>query len=167
MGRLPDAMSFDMGALLEPLCVAVHATRRAKITPQANKVLVFGAGPVGLMCAAMCRHEGVKRIMITDMQNERLDFALMNRFAHGGHLPSSRGGGSVESRLKEAECLAAELCGAGNNVDGRGFDVVFECTGAEACTRAAIYVSSPILCLLLWSGVSLQTLIGSGCTTRW
>ena len=62
--RLPDHVSFEEGALLEPLAVGVHACKRAGVTP-GDKVLVCGAGPIGLVCMMVARAQGAASIVIT------------------------------------------------------------------------------------------------------
>ena len=52
--KLPDDISLDVGALLEPLGVALHAFRRSQMQ-KGSTVLVFGAGAVGLLCAAVAK----------------------------------------------------------------------------------------------------------------
>lgn len=62
--RLPDNMSFDEGALLEPLSVAVHACQRAGVK-LGSKVLVCGAGPIGLLCMLTAKACGASEVLIT------------------------------------------------------------------------------------------------------
>ena len=140
--KLPDHISFDVGAILEPLSVAIQASRRAQIT-QGSSTLVFGAGAVGLLCAAMAKVAGSSRVVITDIQQERVKFATQYGFAHEGFTVPARRGQNIDEKLqiaKEAAALAAEniLNGKGS---ATGFDVVLECTGVENCTQAAIYAT--------------------------
>ncbi len=63
--RLPDNMSFGEGALMEPLAVAVYACKRAAISMGLNqKVLVTGAGPVGLLTAMSAKALGAEDVVI-------------------------------------------------------------------------------------------------------
>ncbi|MGB3964310.1 MAG: alcohol dehydrogenase catalytic domain-containing protein, partial [Tepidanaerobacteraceae bacterium] len=55
--KLPEHLSYSAGALIEPLAVAVHAVRRADIK-LGEKVLVIGAGAIGILVAALCRRRG-------------------------------------------------------------------------------------------------------------
>ena len=57
-------MSFDEGALLEPLSVAVHACRRAGVQ-LGSKVLVCGAGPIGLVCLLTAKACGASEVVVT------------------------------------------------------------------------------------------------------
>ena len=62
--RLPDHVSNDEGALLEPLSVGVHACNRAGVT-LASKVLVCGAGPIGLVNLAVAKARGASQVCVT------------------------------------------------------------------------------------------------------
>jgi Threonine dehydrogenase and related Zn-dependent dehydrogenases len=82
---LPDHVSFDSAALLEPLSVAIHAVNRAKPTP-GSTALVMGAGTVGLLTAAMARQSGCTSIIIADVDQGRVDFAISKGFATHGYV---------------------------------------------------------------------------------
>lgn len=62
--RLPDNVSLDEGAVMEPLSVAVHACRRAGVG-LGNKVLVCGAGPIGLVCMLTAKACGASKVIMT------------------------------------------------------------------------------------------------------
>jgi 2-desacetyl-2-hydroxyethyl bacteriochlorophyllide A dehydrogenase len=71
---LPDTLSFDQGALVEPLAVAMHAVNQSRI--QAGQTaLVFGAGPIGLCAVIVLRYYGVDRIVVADQSDQRLAVA--------------------------------------------------------------------------------------------
>ena len=141
--RLPDNVSLALGAVLEPLGVAIHASKRAQTAP-GSSTLVLGAGAVGLLCAAMSKVMGFSNVVIADIQAERVKFAIDNGFAHGGFVVPRKRGQDIGEKLqiaKETAALAAEV----KTVEGDNLgevDIVFECTGVEACTQAAIYVGS-------------------------
>lgn len=65
--KLPDHVSMEEGALLEPLSVAVHACRRAGVCI-GQKVLICGAGPIGLVCLLTARAMGASSIIMTGMK---------------------------------------------------------------------------------------------------
>lgn len=71
---LPDTMSFDQGAMIEPLAVAVHAVRQAGDI-QGKRVAVLGAGPIGNLVAQTAKGMGAHSVMITDVSQLRLDLA--------------------------------------------------------------------------------------------
>jgi L-iditol 2-dehydrogenase len=71
---VPDTLSDDAAALIEPLSVGVWACRKARVGPGA-RVLVTGAGPVGLLCLQAARAFGAADVMITDVNPARLSLA--------------------------------------------------------------------------------------------
>ncbi|OWM75648.1 L-idonate 5-dehydrogenase-like [Punica granatum] len=72
--KLPDNVSLEEGAMCEPLSVGVHACRRANINPTTN-VLIIGSGPIGLVTLLAARAFGAPRIIIVDVDDERLSIA--------------------------------------------------------------------------------------------
>jgi L-iditol 2-dehydrogenase len=71
---LPDTIDTELGALIEPLAVAVHAVRRADVH-FGHRVLVTGAGPIGILCAQVARAAGATEVVITDVDEDRLAHA--------------------------------------------------------------------------------------------
>ena len=74
---LPDEIDDDIGAILDPLGNAVHTALSFDLLGE--DVLVTGAGPIGIMAAAVARHAGARNVVITDIVPERL--ALAGRVA--------------------------------------------------------------------------------------
>jgi threonine 3-dehydrogenase len=70
---LPDAIDDDIGAILDPLGNAVHTALSFDIVGE--DVLITGAGPIGIMGAAVARHVGARHVVITDLNPERLKLA--------------------------------------------------------------------------------------------
>ena len=68
---LPEEMSFDEGAMIEPLAVAVHALRRVGDV-QGMNIAVLGAGPIGILVAQTAKGMGAKQVLITDVSDVRL-----------------------------------------------------------------------------------------------
>lgn len=158
--RLPDDMPLDYGALLEPLGVAIHAVRRASFQP-GSRVLIFGAGAVGLLCAAMARISGASRVVIADIDAGRTNFAAKNNFAHAGYTVSTRRGQTVEENLSIATELADSICkeNLGDEDEAGGFDIAFECTGVPSCLQSSIYATRPGgKIMLIGMGTPIQTL---------
>lgn len=85
--RLPDHVSFEAAALLEPLSVGIHAVNRANPSP-GSTALVMGAGTVGLLTAAMARQSGCTSVIIADVDAGRVDYALKHGFATRGFVVS-------------------------------------------------------------------------------
>jgi L-iditol 2-dehydrogenase len=72
--KLPDNVSYEEGSLLEPLAVCVHACIRGGVGP-GSSVLITGAGPIGLISLLVAKACGATTIVITDIMQNRLDFA--------------------------------------------------------------------------------------------
>lgn len=72
--KIPSNMSYGTAALLEPLCVALHALRTCPISV-GSAAAVFGAGPIGLLTMAVARASGAHPLVITDTDATRLEFA--------------------------------------------------------------------------------------------
>lgn len=72
--KLPDDVTLEEGALMEPLSVGVHACKRASIGIDST-VLILGAGPIGLVSLLVAKAMGASKIVITDLVQERLDVA--------------------------------------------------------------------------------------------
>lgn len=71
---LPDNVSFEQGALIEPLAVGVHAVRNANVG-LGDKVAILGAGPIGLGILLAARNSGATRVFITDTLDYNLEIA--------------------------------------------------------------------------------------------
>ncbi|MGY6704475.1 L-threonine 3-dehydrogenase [Roseinatronobacter sp.] len=70
---LPDAVDDEIGAILDPLGNAVHTALSFDLVGE--DVLITGAGPIGIMAAAVARHVGARHVVITDVNPMRLDLA--------------------------------------------------------------------------------------------
>lgn len=70
---LPDAIDDEIGAILDPLGNAVHTALSFDLVGE--DVLITGAGPIGIMAAAVARHVGARHVVITDVNQARLDLA--------------------------------------------------------------------------------------------
>jgi len=71
---LPDSLSDEAGALMEPLSVAIWACRKAGVSA-GDRVLVTGAGPIGLLCQQAARAFGATSVEISDVSEPRLELA--------------------------------------------------------------------------------------------
>ncbi len=70
---LPDGIDDEIGAILDPLGNAVHTALSFDLVGE--DVLITGAGPIGIMAAAVARHVGARHVVITDINQDRLDLA--------------------------------------------------------------------------------------------
>lgn len=117
--RLPEAMSFRQGALVEPLAVGLHAVRRSRLAA-GQSVLVVGAGPVGLAVALWCRFFGARHVVASDRVSQRAGSAA--RFGATDWIDAGRE--DVVGRFKQAA--------------GARPDLVFDCVGAPGSHQLAM-----------------------------
>ena len=117
--KLPDDLSFDEGALMEPLSVGIHACRRGKVS-RGTKVLIMGAGPIGLATLLAAKHSGAGMVAITDVRQERLEV-------------SKTIGADITFNVDSGMRGATELLSYSPL-----FDVAIDCTGAESAIRTSI-----------------------------
>ncbi|KAG9185700.1 L-iditol 2-dehydrogenase [Alternaria panax] len=166
--KLPDDMSLDLGALLEPLSVAIQASKRAQLAP-GSTVLVFGAGAVGLLVAAMAKISGAGTVVIADIDAGRVQFAVEHKFAHRSFTVPMKRGSTIEEQLDIAKEVAAEVGKLSKESGGEvgEVDAVFECTGVPSCVQASIYATRPGgKVLLIGMGTPIQTLPISAAALR-
>jgi Threonine dehydrogenase and related Zn-dependent dehydrogenases len=71
--KLPDSVDDEMGAILDPFGNAIHATLSFNLVGE--DVLITGAGPIGIMSAAIALHVGARKVLITDINDDRLSLA--------------------------------------------------------------------------------------------
>lgn len=112
--KLPEYLTYDTGALIEPLSVATHAVRRADIR-LGETVLVIGAGAIGMMIASICRRSGAGEVIIADFSDNRLETAKKL----GATITINSGKVNLEDEIQRI-------------TNGKGVDKSFECVGLEA-----------------------------------
>lgn len=110
---LPDEISDETGAILDPLGNAVHTALSFDLIGE--DVLITGAGPIGIMAAAVARHVGARHIVITDVNEDRLALAREVADVQAVNV-STTDLKDVQASLKLAE----------------GFDVGLEMSGNQA-----------------------------------
>ncbi|KAI1301715.1 Sorbitol dehydrogenase [Halotydeus destructor] len=121
--KLPDHVSAEEGAVLEPLSVGVHACKRANVQVGHN-VLICGAGPIGLVTLLSAKAFGASKICITDINEQRLKMAKQLGASCTILISKDL---SVE---ETAQKVHAEL--------GAHPDITFECSGAEPSLNLAV-----------------------------
>lgn len=134
--RMPDAVSFGEGAMVEPFAIGLQAATRARIQP-GDVGLVVGAGPIGIMCALAMLSGGCSTVIISDTLDEKLKIAgsydnIITVNALTGNLP--------------------EIVGA--TTGGWGVDVLIEASGSPHAFKgifdlvrpagAVVFVGMPI-----------------------
>ncbi|XP_021943595.1 sorbitol dehydrogenase isoform X1 [Folsomia candida] len=132
--KLPDHVTIEEGALLEPLSVGVHACRRAGVT-LGSVVLICGAGPIGLVSLLVARSMGASKIIVSDLAENRLQVAK----ELGADLvlkvdPSASG--------QDLALQVEQTLGVMPNIS-------IECSGAESSIRLAILSTISGGCVLL------------------
>ncbi|KAH7913099.1 chaperonin 10-like protein [Hygrophoropsis aurantiaca] len=136
---LPDNVSFEQAALAEPLSVLLHASRRANLVA-GQSVLVFGVGAIGVLACALAKSFGASRVVAIDINQSRLDFAKANGFASQTYcLPLADKAKTSDEQLRRAKETIQTALEKFGQPDG--FDLVFECTGAEPCIQMSIHAA--------------------------
>jgi L-iditol 2-dehydrogenase len=118
--KVPQGISFEQTAMIEPVSVAVHALGRAGEV-SGKRVLVLGAGTIGNLVAQVARARGAKNVMVTDLSDYRLEFA--------------RACGIDQTVNVAREDLGERL------IEGFGperADLILECVGAPATIGQAV-----------------------------
>jgi len=123
--KLPENLSSIEGALIEPLAVSFHSAILGGAMI-GQKVLVFGAGCIGLTCMMACKAMGVNEVIVVDIMDKRLDKALELGATHVIN-------GAKEDVLEKVK----ELTG------GEGIDLTLETSGAEIAANQAIFAAKP------------------------
>lgn len=117
VAKLPEGMSLDYGAMIEPSAVGAHASNRTNVKDK--NVVVSGAGTIGNLIAQFCIARGAKNVLITDVSDLRLAKARECGIQHTLNI--------TKKPLKEA---AHELFGE------EGYQVGFEVAGVEVSIRS-------------------------------
>ncbi|KAK8160993.1 chaperonin 10-like protein [Phyllosticta citrichinensis] len=159
--RVPDHVSIESVALLEPLAVAIHATRRAAVE-QGDTAIVLGAGTVGLLTAAMAKLSGATNVLIADINVGRVKFALDHGFATRGYVVTDSSHAAKDNQQHAtARQLAIDVVAiaCADELNAEGAEVTFECTGKEVCMQAGLYATRPGgKLIIVGMGTSVQTL---------
>ncbi|KAI1358204.1 alcohol dehydrogenase GroES-like domain-containing protein [Xylaria arbuscula] len=165
--KLPSSLTLEHGALIEPLSVAMHAGRRSGVS-EGSTVLILGAGAVGLLCGAVAKVAGAKKIVIADILAERTTFAVDNGFADAAFSVPMARPQTIEEKLVYAQDVADKIKKI--KVDGEEVgevDVTFECTGVESCMHSAIYSTKPGgKVMIIGMGTPIQTIPISAAALR-
>lgn len=151
---LPNDISDDTGAILDPLGNAVHTALSFDMVGE--DVLITGAGPIGIMAAAVAKHIGARNVVITDINQARLDLAVK--------VADVRAVNTANTDLDE---VAADLGLT------EGFDIGLEMSGSPAALdqmikgmvtggRIAMLGIPPGKSLVDWSEIVLKSITIKG-----
>ncbi|MCQ2522907.1 MAG: galactitol-1-phosphate 5-dehydrogenase [Lachnospiraceae bacterium] len=124
--KLPENVSFEAAAMLEPMAVSVHAMRKADIK-ESDRVLVWGAGTIGLLLTMFLKDAGVERLILVGNHDYQRDYATLV-------------GISRENFINVSDRDPIEMINKAT--DGEGVDVFFECVGKSEILKDAINVTS-------------------------
>jgi len=132
---LPEEISLEQAALIEPLSCAVNGNRAARIRP-GDSVVIFGAGPVGLMHVMLARLCGAAKLLVADVRADRLE-----RAAELGAT------GVIDSEKEDVPDRVMHATGA------RGADAVITACSVAAVQQQALRLLAPFGRLCLFGGL--------------
>ena len=122
---VPDSMTADVAAMMEPLAVALHTVELAKLVP-GESVAILGLGPIGLLTAQVAKLAGAGRIYGTDL----LDYRVAAGYKYGvEHAINAASQDTVETIMRET--------------GGRGVDVAFDCARSTDTPDLACRITRP------------------------
>lgn len=125
-------MDLEEGALVEPVAVAAQITKVGNVRPN-QTVVVFGCGPIGLLCQNVCKTYAAKKVIGIDISPSRLNFAK-SFGVDEVFLPPAKPAVTDECEWSEkVAAIIKEQFGLGD-----GPDVVLEATGAQSCIQTGI-----------------------------
>lgn len=122
---LPSRLSYNEGAMIEPLAVAMHAVDLGNVRNSAS-VAILGAGSIGLLTLQGAISAGASFSLATDLIPERLRRAQK----YGADIVINSGKENVVRRIKE-------------ETDSRGVDIVFEAAGEPETFQESIHLARP------------------------
>lgn len=115
--ELPERVSFEEGAMLEPAAVALHVLRKLDKIEDEN-VLITGPGPIGIMLGNLAKIKGASKVILVGRTDDKLAFARSN----GIEITLNSQDPDFDKKLSEI-------------TDGKGFNIGLEGTGAESCVN--------------------------------
>ncbi len=121
--KLPEHVSLDEGALMEPLSVGVYAVHRSGLRA-GQKVAILGAGPIGLVTLQVAKAAGASSITVFDLDASRLEIA--KKLGATAVLNATEGSPEEQFRLL---------------TNGRGVDIVFDAAGSPKTAALAVHLA--------------------------
>lgn len=132
--KLPDHVTMEEGALLEPLSVGVHACKRGNVKLGTN-VLIYGAGPIGLSAMVAAQSMGADKVGIVDLIENKL--ILAKELGASVTIILDKNSTEIENVKKIHETLTTEP------------DVCIDCSGFEATARLSLLTAKTGGCVVL------------------
>jgi (R,R)-butanediol dehydrogenase / meso-butanediol dehydrogenase / diacetyl reductase len=137
--RLPDEVTYEMGAFAEPLAVAIRAVKRSRLKV-GDKAVVIGAGPIGLLVLQAAKAAGASKVFVVEPIGKRRELAK--------HL-------GANDIFDPTECdVGKEIA---ERTDNLRVDVAFECVGNQAAFDTAIRVTGR-RAMIVMVGMALKPL---------
>ena len=125
LSLMPEGVSYEEAAMAEPAAVAVHALRQSGVGI-GDTVLIYGAGPIGLMIAQWADIWGAGQTLLVDIDEEKLSFARGLGMAN-----------TCNAAVSDVRAWVSERTG------GRGADVTIEGAGSSVSLENAMYTTRP------------------------
>jgi L-iditol 2-dehydrogenase len=119
--QIPDSLSYQHAALMEPLACVVHGQSLVRIEPGETVIIIGAGGPIGLMHLQLALRQGAAQVVAVDLSDERLAVAA----GLGASLTINPANDDPAAAVRD---LTA----------GRGADVAIECAGAKAAWLTAV-----------------------------
>ncbi|XP_059802589.1 sorbitol dehydrogenase-like [Hypanus sabinus] len=126
--KIPDSLSFEEGALIEPLSVGIHACRRGEVKI-GQMIFICGAGTIGLMCMLVAKTMGAAQVVICDVISSRLEMAKKLGADY-----------TIKVNGETPQILAEKV----KAVLGAMPNISFECTGKEFSMQAGMYATRSV-----------------------
>jgi 2-desacetyl-2-hydroxyethyl bacteriochlorophyllide A dehydrogenase len=132
---LPDSVSDELGALVEPFAVGMHAVNRSGLKAD-DRIVIYGAGTIGLCVLAALRARGARNVLVVDLSEKRLELAraLGTSAVHNARDGDARAFVGQHYGEEELRFLPGPVAHA---------TLVFECAGAPASLRDAMRSLAP------------------------
>lgn len=121
--QLPSKVSYDYGAMVEPVAVGIHASQRL-VDIRGKKILVLGSGPIGILTAQAVKELGAEKVVITDISDYRLGI-------------SRKCGIDAQVNVNEFDLLSQLKRNFGPDLA----DGIIDCAGIEETVNQAIRVA--------------------------
>lgn len=125
--ELPDCVTYEQAAMLEPMAVAVHAMRQVNLS-QTDTVVVYGVGTIGLLLTMFLLEKGITNLFVIGNKKFKEDMIKRMGISEAQYCDSS------STEVMEWVCC---------HTNGHGADVVFECVGRNETISNAIEVLAP------------------------
>jgi threonine dehydrogenase-like Zn-dependent dehydrogenase len=135
---IPDALSFEEAAILEPMSCCLHGQRKVDLVPD-DVVVIIGAGPIGCFHTLLAKQQGVKTVIVANTRQPRLEIAR-------------RMGADVTVNVSEQDLRAEVL----RLTDGEGADVVITCVSKPDVIAGATELTGRLGRINVFSGLGDQ-----------